>query len=302
VSAPVEPVICRLCGGSARERFHARDLNLHRSSRSFAYCVCDDCRTLQIAEIPSDLGDFYPSEYYEIPNSRHELLAAAEGERFKLEIVQEFVPAGRLLEIGPAMGGFALLAKEAGFDVDTVEMDARCCDFLRDTVGVKATQTSDAAAFLDSSQPFDVIALWHVLEHLPNPRETLRAAAERLSDGGILVIAVPNPGAFQLALFGRLWAHLDAPRHLQLMPARSIRGVLRNWGLRPVLQTTVDRGGLGWNAFGWQISLQNLARVFGLRSMPSLIGRALCRISRPLERRGMRGSTYTMVLRKQALG
>lgn len=302
MSAKREPVICRFCGGAAKERFRAQDLNLQLSSRSFVYCVCGECRTLQIVETPSDLAQFYPTDYYAIPNSRHELMANAEGERFKLEIVQRFVRTGRLLEIGPAAGGFALLAKDAGFDVDTVEMDARCCAFLRDTVGVRATQTTDAAAYLKHSEPFDVIALWHVLEHLPNPRETLRAAAEGLSEGGILVIAVPNPGSLQFALFGTFWAHLDAPRHLQLIPARSIRQVVRGWGLRPVLETTIDRGGLGWNAFGWQMSLRNLARVIGLRSVPLLIGRALCRMSRPVERQGMRGSTYTIVLKKEAPG
>lgn len=159
--------------------------------------VCGDCRTLQIAEVPSDLGQFYPSDYYPIPDSRiTPLMASAEGERFKLEIVQRFVRTGRLLEIGPAVGGFALLASDAGFDVDTVEMDARCCEFLRNTITLSATQATDAAAFLVDSGPFDVIALWHVLEHLPDPSETLRAAAQGLSEGGILVIAVPNPNPF----------------------------------------------------------------------------------------------------------
>lgn len=302
MSAASEAVICRLCGGATRERFRAKDLNRQLASRSFAYSVCANCRTLQIAEIPSDLGLFYPSEYYPIPKSRDEMMANAEGERFKLEIVQEFVSTGRLLEIGPAMGGFALLAKDAGFDVDTVEMDARSCEFLRDTVGVRATQTMDAAAFLNRSDPFDVIALWHVLEHLPNPGETLRAAADGLSEGGILVIAVPNPGSLQFALFGTFWAHLDAPRHLQLMPARSIRAAVRSSGLRPVLETTTDRGGLGWNLFGWQMSLRNLAGIVGIRHTPLFIGRLMARITRRLERTGMRGSTYTIVLRKEAPG
>lgn len=289
-----------MCGGFAEQRFHARDLNLQLSKESFAYCVCRDCRTLQIVETPSDLAQFYPTAYYPLPASRQELEESAENERFKLEIVQEFVRTGRLLEIGPGVGGFALLAKDAGFDVNTVEMDARCCAFLRDTVGVKATQTTDPAAFLERSDHFDVIALWHVLEHLPNPRETLRAAADRLFEGGILVIAVPNPGSLQFTVFRTFWAHLDAPRHLQLIPARSVRRLVKSWGLNPVLETTTDTGGLGWNTFGWQMSLRNLASVVGVGSVSPLLGRALSRLSRPFERQGMRGSTYTIVLRKVA--
>jgi SAM-dependent methyltransferase len=302
VSSPRGTATCRLCGGTATKRFRARDLNLRLSDQSFSYWLCADCKTLQMVDIPTDLGEYYPSTYYVLPGSRDELAADSRGEQFKLDIVQRHARRGRLLEIGPAVGGFALLAQDAGFDVDTVEMDARCCEFLRDVVGVRATQSTDPAAFIKESGPFDVITLWHVLEHLPDPRGTLQAAAEGLAEGGILVIAVPNPQALQFRLFRTVWAHLDAPRHLQLMPARSLRRLVDGWGLKPAMETSVDTGGLGWNAFGWQMSIRNLGRVLGLQSVPFLVGRMMGRLLRPLERKGMRGSTYTLILRKDAAG
>jgi 2-polyprenyl-3-methyl-5-hydroxy-6-metoxy-1,4-benzoquinol methylase len=275
------------------------DFNRRLADSKFMYYQCPDCGSLALAMPPVDLDRYYPADYYMLPGSRQELAIVAENERYKLDIVQKFAHAGRLVEIGPAVGGFAYLAKVAGFDVETVEMDERCCDFLRDVVGVAATQTSDARAVLERSSAVQVIALWHVVEHLTDPMETLEAAAAALRPGGILVVSAPNPAAIQFSLFHARWAHLDAPRHLQLIPARYVRKRSLEWGLQTAMETTTDRGGLGWNAFGWQVSLNNVGARFGL-TVPTLAAKVVGRLARPVERRGLRGATYTLVLRKGA--
>jgi SAM-dependent methyltransferase len=292
---------CRVCGGTAQPRLRSMDYNRRLADARFTYYCCGGCGSLSLPEPPADLDRFYPGDYYRMPATRQELAAVAEAERYKLELVQRFVPRGRLLEIGPAVGGFAYLAREAGYEVETVEMDAACCEFLRDVVGVGVTHSADAKAVLQRSPPLQVVALWHVLEHLADPMETLAAAAEALSPGGILVVAAPNPDAIQFSLFGPYWAHLDAPRHLQLIPARHLREQGAGWGLTTVLETATDRGGLGWNLFGWSLSLGNLAGSLGLR-FPQLGARAISRLARPVERTGLRGSTYTLILRKAGGG
>ncbi len=274
------------------------DFNRKLANTKFVYHQCEDCGSLVLAVPPPDLDRFYPTDYYLLPASRDELAIAAERERYKLDIVQGFVRTGHLLEIGPGPGGFAYLAKEAGFDVETIEMDQRCCQFLRDVVGVGATQTSDARAVLVHSPPLQVVALWHVVEHLTDPMETLEAAAAALSPGGILVLGAPNPAALQMSLFRARWAHLDAPRHLQLIPASYIRKRGLGLGLKTILETTTDAGGLGWNAFGWNVSLNHVASGVGL-SIPALVAKVICRLARPVERTGLRGTAYTLVLRKE---
>jgi hypothetical protein len=131
--------------------------------------------------------------------------------------------------------------------------------------------------------------------------ETLEAAAAALSPGGILVVAAPNPAAVQLSLFQARWAHLDAPRHLQLIPAGYIRKRGLEWDLKTVFETTTDPGGLGWNSFGWNVSVNHVAAVVGLR-LPTIASKVICRLARPLERTGMRGTAYTLVLRKEGRG
>lgn len=276
------------------------DFNRRLSMTWFTYYQCDSCRSLLLAEPPADLDRYYPRGYYDLPTTEAALALAAERERYKLDIVQRFVQRGRLAEIGPGAGGFAYLAKQAGFEVETIEMDARTSDYLRLVAGVGVTNSADASAELTRSGSFDVIALWHVVEHLPDPRETLRAAASALSPGGVLVLAAPNPDSMQFRVFRANWTHLDAPRHLQLIPASAICEEASAWGLQPVLETTSDIGGLGWNGFGWENSIRNLAFRMGRPMVSNLPARIVRRLVGPIERRAMNGSTYTLVLRKGA--
>ena len=289
---------CRFCRAPGTFRFEATDMNRRITDARFAYYTCSGCRTVFLPEIPADLGRYYPSEYYSLPTTRAQLAALAANERFKLDIVRQAVGRGRLLEIGPGTGAFALLAQDAGFDVDVVEMDAGACAFMREVVGINAMNRSDVSATLRTLDCYDVIALWHVIEHLPDPRETVRAAAARLAPGGALVIAAPRPESLQFRLFGSRWTHLDAPRHLQLIPIDAIAAEAGRAGLRLAGVTTTDLGGIGWNQFGWKHSLGNLStqpeRRDALEKLGLTVDRALARV----ERRGSRGTAYTITLQK----
>jgi 2-polyprenyl-3-methyl-5-hydroxy-6-metoxy-1,4-benzoquinol methylase len=289
---------CPLCQHACLPYLQASDLNRGLSPEVFDYCRCPSCGLILLRPVPDRLADFYPADYYAVPASVDQLARRAEPERYKIQTVQRFASGGRLLEIGPGYGGFAYLAKQAGFEVEGVEMDARCCRFLTGVLGVPAIQSSDVRAALGRVKPCDVIALWHVIEHLPDPWGALDAAVERLAPGGLLVLATPNPGSLQFRIFGRFWAHLDAPRHLGLIPAAVLRRRLEAAGLTHLLTTARDRGAFADNHFGWEQSLRNLCPW---RWAKSLLGRAgfLFRMALlPIERRGHNGSTYTAVFRK----
>jgi SAM-dependent methyltransferase len=282
--------------------YTTKDWNRGLSEVTFTYYRCSTCTLTFLTPIPEDLGRYYPPAYYAMPASLRELATVAEAERYKIDLVQSVVRSGRLLEIGPATGTFAYLAKQAGFEVETIEMDAACCEFLERVVGVRAVKSADAASTLATLDGYDAIALWHVIEHLADPWETLEAARQRLKPGGVLVIATPNPASFQFRLFGRYWAHLDAPRHLELIPVDRLIRWADGAGLTVARKTTTDPGGLGWNLFGWVESLANLwARLSGRRRTPTLLGRVCSRLMRPIERgSGFNGATYTLVLRRPA--
>lgn len=165
--------------------------------------------------IPSDVAPFYRDGYQQNPSSLSELQQIAAGESYRMTPILKYKNVGKLLEIGPWMGIFACNAKDAGFDVKGMEIDQNCVDFLNTTVGINALQSDDPVATLQKlDERFDVIALWHSLEHLRTPWLVIQQAALCLAVGGILAIAMPNIDSYQYSLLKTAWKHLDSPRHL----------------------------------------------------------------------------------------
>ncbi|MDA0171519.1 class I SAM-dependent methyltransferase [Solirubrobacter taibaiensis] len=287
---------CPLCGGIAAPHFATRDRNRGLSDVVFRYGRCTVCATLFLDNVPDDLGRYYPSEYYVLPSAEQlEHLRAAE--RHKLALVGG-EPRGRLVEIGPGVGGFSYAARRAGYDVTAVEMDERAAEHVRTVAGVDVVRSDVPHTALDALPPSRAITLWHVMEHLPDPWACLQAAARNLESGGTLVIAMPNPDSFQLRVLGSRWAHIDAPRHLFLIPAKTLIERAASLGLESAKLTTRDRGGLNWNRFGWQYAVMRpdgsktriaAANAFGLAAFFAMS---------PIELTGLRGATYTAVFNK----
>lgn len=277
----------------------AADSNRRITSAEFTYRKCGNCGLLFLENVPADLGTYYPRQYYSIPERVEDLKQWESIESYKLEILQQHLEGGRVLEIGPAWGTFAWLAKRAGYKVEVIEMDRSCCEFIGSSLGIKAHNSDSPARVLDGLGAFDAIVSWQNIEHLPDFWSVMRGAAARLRAGGLLVVSTPNPESLQFRLFGRLWAHLDAPRHVCLIPAGALRRYLGTLGLDPVTVTCTDRGSIGWNSFGWAVSLGNLWNNAAWRKVMFVVGRMVCKAVAPIERRGMRGASYTAVFRRR---
>jgi SAM-dependent methyltransferase len=283
---------CKVCGGRLRHAFRVGDVNQAHSEREFTYERCDLCGTHQLADVPDNLGDYYPSGYYD------DLHAALTGEaarlaRGQLETFSSYVSAGRIVEVGPATG--ALLRQARGFTSRVgVERDRACCEVLA-REGVDVIETDDPVAGLQHVEPADAVVMFHLIEHVPDPMALLDAAAAKVAPGGVLVVATPNPNALSFRVCGRLWTHVDAPRHLFLLPLDAITGRVEPAGLRLVGLTCRDAEGLFCDAVAWtpwsrQVT-HNERLAYHLR-------RFVARAARPVERRGFRGSTYTAIYQR----
>jgi 2-polyprenyl-3-methyl-5-hydroxy-6-metoxy-1,4-benzoquinol methylase len=333
-------VLCPFCSARSSLKTRAIDLNNRVTEIPFDYYNCSMCGLVFLSPIPDDLAKYYRSDYiaYDIPTSLAELEAKAEKVRFRIDIVKKFAPiTGRLLEIGPSYGGFSFLAKQAGFTVDVVEMDSECCRFLQDVVGVNATCSNNVPLALEDKGQYDVIALWHVIEHFAEPWKVLDSLVNHLRPNGIIVISAPNPDSFQFKLFGRLWVHLDAPRHVSLMPVAWLTRFLEERGVRKIMVTTTDPDGRTLNKSGWIQSSLNLVsnRSVNERSKAAqlnvnLLGNKFSRparsnwrrlvqgnileravifilsiisslILRPYEATSLRGCAYTLVVKKDSI-
>ncbi len=295
-------ISCPLCKKDSRLYFRVGDLNRKITQDAFNYYRCSICGLIFISPVPKDLENYYPADYYAIPRSIEELEKIAKGERYKIDLVKQFASGGRLLEIGPAYGSFLYLAKQAGFAVEAIEMDPNCCRFIHETIGVRAMQSGDPSEALKETENYDVIALWHVIEHLPNAWKILEAISKKVKSGGILILAAPNPDAFQFRVLGRYWPHVDAPRHLSLIPMSLLSRQMESLGLRQILSTTADKGALGWNGFGWMVFFGNFSRSPYATKILRMIGGIVGIILGPMDRKEGRGSAYTVIFRKEQSG
>ena len=275
-----------------------RDYNRGVSQHEFHYHRCPNCGLVSLINVPDDLRRYYSPGYYLLPSSEQVIERSLRHERYKIELVQRYVKSGRLLEIGSSWGAFCLLAKRAGFMVEAIEMDRDCCNFLTTKLGIRAIKSADECAALNEVSNPDVIAMWHVIEHLRDPWSLLARAAERLAPGGIMVVATPNAEAIQFGVFGRRWTHVDAPRHIHLIPPALLRAKLTELGLEELVVTTRDPGSLGWNRFGWGFSLANFTGFAASRRLLRLIGCVPALLFSPVERREGKGSAYTAIFKK----
>jgi 2-polyprenyl-3-methyl-5-hydroxy-6-metoxy-1,4-benzoquinol methylase len=235
-------VKCPHCEGLSAYMLSSTDVNRRTVPDVFDFYRCSACDIVFLDPRPEDLTPFYKGGYQPIPKELSGLKALAKRESYRMEPVLRHKKRGRLLEIGPWIGIFSCNAKDAGFDVTAIEMNAQCVNFLNNVLGIEAIQSCDPAAAMNAmDRKFDVIALWHSLEHLPKPWIVLQSAAQRLAPGGILLIAVPNIESYDFSVLKAGWVHLDCPRHLYFYTARSLeRRCLAN-GLETLEITTSDQ-------------------------------------------------------------
>ena len=295
---------CPHCQNAAEPFLQAGDLNQKVGGAVFEYFRCPHCGVVYLDPIPPDLSRYYQSDYPPYRISAEQLPAMSEAARWRVDFVKRFVAKGRVLEIGPSYGGFAYQATQAGFEVDVIEMDRECCDFIgRNIPGVTAINTGDVVEGLARLQrKYECIALWHNIEHLPDPWTVVDRLAQALKPGGVLVISTPNPDSYQFRIFGKHWLHLDAPRHLVLIPPAVLSRFVGQRGLEQMHFTTTDPDSLAISRSGWDESRHHVLRGHSWlsRLVMKRLYRILAGIVRPFERRNQRGGAYTAVYRAKS--
>ncbi len=145
--------------------------------------------------------------------------------RDKLNQVNELNgEAGRILDVGCGTGEFLKTCQRQNWQVAGVEPDgdARALAITKLGCGVESD-----LGLVQKNQLFDVITLWHVLEHVPDLNQTIRQLRELLTNEGTLLIAVPNSDSYDAELFKQHWAAYDVPRHFHHFVPSTIEPLFR---------------------------------------------------------------------------
>lgn len=148
----------------------------------------------------------------------------------KVKLVQKFSAGGKtLLDVGAGTGDFLLTAKNRNWDVDGVEpnLDAKI------RAQEKGIDLYPSLGTVPDNR-YDVITLWHVLEHLPNLDDQINKLVALLNEKGILVIAVPNFKSYDAQHYKNYWAAYDVPRHLWHFSKTAIEKLFSGHGMKVV--------------------------------------------------------------------
>ena len=290
--------MCPYCSTESPIYFRSKDYNCRITAETFEHHRCPRCRLIFIDPIPDNLSAYYPNDYHTLPKSTKEMDSSSRDEKFKIDIVERFANGKRLLEIGSSFGGFSYLAKKAGYEVNAIEMNPKCCEFLNEVIGINAIQSDNPVEALEHEKPYDVIALWHVIEHLPDVWSTLDAAYEKLKPGGIMILASPNPDSFQFKIMGRFWPHLDAPRHVTLIPMKLLIRKFESLNMELELLTTKDGESVELNRFGWRYCWTRIPSRKPFNTIYRWVGNVLVNLFKIFDSVEGKGSAYTIVFRK----
>jgi Methyltransferase domain len=240
--------VCPLCSGDMSP--HTREVHDPISGEQFSIVWCPACGMGATSPVPRRIEAYYRERYY---GNRHSFTGRLCNWRRRRLVSRCISPhnGARLLDVGCGDGAFLEAARLDGWSTVGVEPHGAHGD---GEYPVFAT-VEEAA----SRAPYDCITLWHVLEHVPDPLETLTQLRSMLSREGALVFAVPDFGGLQARIFGRHWLHLDVPRHLYHFSAQSLTCLLDAAGF-DVLHTAHQELEYDW--FGWiQSSLNAVSRT-----------------------------------------
>lgn len=229
-----ETVPCPLCGSNS---FSPR-VERH----GFTYVNCNWCRFVfvnprltqwAITEIynDEDLREFFFKELL-LVHVEHD--QRPEFER-RLRAVQVLVkkPNARLLDIGCAAGLFLSLAEERGFTAEGLELNHYYADYVRKNRNVRVHQKPlEEMHYPDTT--FDVVTLWDVLEHLPNPLDTLKEIARVTAPDGILALTTINHACMNERILKGRWRYYMPPDHLCSFTPKILESVLVRSGFRVV--------------------------------------------------------------------
>lgn len=141
-------------------------------------------------------------------------------------------PPGRLLDIGTGGGSFPHIASRRGWKAEGCEPNRWLCEWARKTYGLRI---QPGTVFEQNYPPkaYDVVTLWDVLEHTPDPKAEVREAHRLLKDEGLLVVNYPDIGSWVARVMGRSWVFL-LDVHLYYFTRATIRTLLEDAGFEIV--------------------------------------------------------------------
>lgn len=240
-----EFVNCNLC--SKNDTKLVFKINGHRIVK------CVNCSLMYINPRLKEksLHEIYKKEYYEnaeFKNSNTQSLFGydlyiEEKEdvvntfKRRLEVIEKYKKKGKILDIGCATGFFLELAKSRGWDVYGNDVSKFACEYARKKLGLKNIVHGGLTKVKFKDGMFDVVTIFDVIEHLPDPKKALKVINRLLKKDGLLVLITPNSGSLAAKILGKRWEEFRRAReHIYFFSTKTLSEMLQKTGFT-VLKT-----------------------------------------------------------------
>lgn len=243
---------CKACSGSDLRIFQAKEM-MHGLRHEFNYGQCKGCGSIQILQVPDNLSDYYPGNYYSLqtPLSSQRTLR-----QWLLEQRLEYCQGKSNF-----LGGFLRLFFGAPLIVPTdwmslvgVRTEDRVLDVgcgsgqllasmaamgFKHLTGVDPNLASDIQGsgfklikkdLCELDDKFDFIMLHHSFEHMENPLQALRDIHRLLDEEGLVLVRTPIANSYASRHYGANWYQLDAPRHLFIPSVKGLNDLAETTG------------------------------------------------------------------------
>jgi|SRR5690554_2852820 len=203
----------------------------------FKIVECDSCGFHFTNPIPKidRIGEYYKSDEYISHSSNNKGIinflynkVRAITLKEKVKWVRNETDGKSLLDIGSGTGYFLKTANDNGFKGIGLEPDADARDYAHKNNHVRSSSQEELYNIEENS--FDVITMWHVLEHVYDLRKDLQVIHDILKSNGKLFIAVPNMNSYDARYYKEYWAAYDVPRHLYHFKQNDISRLLLDFG------------------------------------------------------------------------
>ncbi|MDA2915350.1 class I SAM-dependent methyltransferase [Nitrospinae bacterium AH_259_B05_G02_I21] len=252
----MESVVCTLCHQNQSSPYYLRVKEAWLGQEEFSLVKCQACGLVYTNPRPTEqeIRRYYSTEFYGRGDRRFNPLIdwlITLTRRKRAKDIMKLRRPGVLLDVGCGNGSFLVNLKEQGWTVYGTELStyaiARVSSEFRQHIFIGPVSEAKYP-----KEFFDVITLWHVFEHLPDPSNVLEELWRILKPGGLLVISGPNLESLQAKFGQEHWFHLFVPHHYyHYSPA--------------ILQTIVERAGFRtekWSAFDPEQNIFGFVQTF----------------------------------------
>lgn len=229
---------CPVCQTNIFEKYlDVKDYTV--SQKMFQIVTCKSCGFKFTNPRPNknEIGEYYKAESYIshtntskgiIDKMYHAVRKYTLKDKINL-INNQYPDKGKLLDVGCGTGLFLNEAREDGWTVDGIEPDAGARKIAEE---INKTRIKSEVLTSFKNEEFNIITMWHVLEHVHELNDTINWLKERLTENGSLIVAVPNYESKDAETYQAQWAAYDVPRHLYHFSQKSIKQLFEQKGLQ----------------------------------------------------------------------